>query len=62
MYSFFNNIAFGHLINVNIRQNRKHLLVKKYFSDLTVYFTNQNNNYIDFMGSQVTLTFEIKQV
>ena len=62
IYSFPNNIAFGHLINLNIRQKRKHLLVKKYFSDLTVYFTDQNNNAIYFMGSQVTLTFEIKQV
>ena len=59
---FFNNIAFGHLINLNIRQKREQLLVKKYFSDLTVYFTDQNNMPIDFMGSQVTLTFEIRQM
>ena len=62
MYSFLNNIAFGHLININIRQKREHLLVKKYFSDLTVYFTDQNNNFIDFMQSVVTLTFEIRQI
>ena len=62
MYSFPNNIAYGHLINLNIRHKRKHLLVKKYFSNLTVYFTDQNNNAIDFMQSVVTLTFEIKQV
>ena len=31
IYSFQNNIAFGHLINLNIRQKREHLLVKKYF-------------------------------
>ena len=62
IYSFPNNIAFGHLINLNIRQKREHLLVKKYFSDLTVYFTDQSNNAIDFMQSVVTLTFEIKQV
>ena len=36
--------------------------MKKYFSNLTVYFTDQNNNLIDFMQSVVTLTFEIKQV
>ena len=30
IYSFPNNIAFGHLINLNIRQKREHLLVKKY--------------------------------
>ena len=36
--------------------------MKKYFSDLTVYFTYQNNNFIDFMQNVVTLTFEIKQV
>ena len=59
IYSFPNNIAFGHLINLNIRQKREHLLVKKYFSDLTVYFTDQ---FIDFMNSVVTLTFKIKQV
>ena len=29
---------------------------------MTVYFTNQNNNAIDFMQSVVTLTLEIKQV
>ena len=61
IHSFPNNIEFGHLINLNIRQKRKHLLVKKYFSDLTVYFTDQSNNAIDFMQSIVTLTFEIKQ-
>ena len=38
VYSFPNNIAFGHIISLNIRQNREHLLVKIYFSDLTVYF------------------------
>ena len=52
----------GHLINLNIRQKKEHLLVKKYFSDLTVYFTDQNNCPIDYMQSIVTLTFEIKQV
>ena len=62
IYLFPNNIPFGHLINFNIRQKREHLLVKKYFSDMTVYFTHQNNNAIDFMQSVVTLTFEIKQV
>ena len=62
IYSFPNNIAFGHLINLNIRQNREHLLVKKYFSDMTVYLTDQNKNFIDFMRSVVTLTFEIRQV
>ena len=36
--------------------------MKKYFSDLTVYFTDQNNMPIDFMGFPVTLTFKIKQV
>ena len=61
-YLLLNNIAFGHLIILNIRQKREHLLVKKYFSDLTVYFTDQNNNFIDFMQSVVTLTFEIRQV
>ena len=29
---------------------------------MTVYFTDQNNNAIDFMQSVVTFTFEIKQV
>ena len=29
---------------------------------MTVYFTDQNKNLIDFMGSVVILTFEIKQV
>ena len=29
---------------------------------MTVYFTDQNNNFIDFMQSFVTLTFEIMQV
>ena len=62
IFSFPNNIAFGHLINLNIRQKREHLLVNKYFSDMTVYFTDQNNNAIDFMQSQVTLTFEIRRV
>ena len=62
IYSFPNNIAFGHLINLNIRQKREHLLMKKYFSDFTVYFTDQNNMPIDFMQSIVTLTFEIRQV
>ena len=62
IYSFPNNIAFGHLINLIIRQKREHLLVKKYFSDLTVYFTDQYNNFVDFMQSVVTLTFEIRQV
>ena len=62
IYSFPNNIAFGHLINLYIRQQREHLLVNKYFSDMTVYFTDQNNIPIDFMQSQVTLTFEIRQV
>ena len=62
IYSFPNNIAFGHLINLNIRQQKEHLLVKKYFSNLTVYFTDQSNNAIDFMQSVVTLTFEIRQV
>ena len=62
IYSFSNNIAFGHLINLNIRQKREHLLVKKYFLDLTIYFTDQNNSPIDFMQSVVTLTFEIRQV
>ena len=55
-------MAFGHLINLNIQQQWEHLLVKKYFSDLTVYFTNHNHNFIDFMESVVTLTFEIRQV
>ena len=36
--------------------------MKKYFSDMTVYFTDQNNTPIDFMQSIVTLTFEIRQV
>ena len=40
IYSFPNNIAFGHLINLNIRQKREHLLMKKCFSHLTVYFTD----------------------
>ena len=31
IYSFPHNIAFGHLINLNIRQKQEHLLVKKYF-------------------------------
>ena len=62
MYSFSNNIAFGHLINLNIRQKKEHLLIKKYFSDLTVYFTDQNSMPIDLMQSVVTLTFEIRQV
>ena len=29
VYSFPNNIAFGYLINFNIRQKKEHLLVKK---------------------------------
>ena len=62
VYRFPHNIAFGHLITLNLRLRREHLLVKNYIPDLTVYFTNQNNNAIDFMGYQVTLTFEIKQV
>ena len=62
IYWFPNNIAFGHLINLNIRQKREHLLMKKYFSDFTVYFTDQNNMPIDFMQSVVTLTFELRQV
>ena len=62
IYSFPNNIAFGHLINLNIRLKKEHLLVKKYFSDLTVYFADQNNMPIDIMQSVVTLTFEIRQV
>ena len=62
VYSFHKNLAFGHLINLNIRQNREHLLVKKYLSDLTVYFTDQNNMPIDCMQNVVTLTFEMKQV
>ena len=62
IYSFPNNIAFGHLINLNIRQKRENLLVNKYFSDMTVYFTDQNNTPIDFMQSIITLTFEIRQV
>ena len=62
IYSFPNNIAFGHLINLYIRQEREHLLMKKYFSDFTEYFTDQNNMPIDFMQSIITLTFEIRQV
>ena len=62
IYSVPNNIGFVHLINLNIRQKREHLLVKKYFLYLTVYFTDQNNCPIDFMQSVVTLTFEIRQV
>ena len=58
IYFFPNNIAFEHLKNLNIQQ-KKHLLMKKYFSDLTVYLTDQNNNPIDLMQSVVTLTFEI---
>ena len=62
MYSFPINIVFGHLINLNIRQKREYIIVKKYFSDLTVYFTDQNNNFIDFMQSVVKIKFEIRQV
>ena len=62
VYSFSNNIALGHLINLNIRQTKEHLLVKKYFSNMTVYFTDQNNSPIDLMQSVVTLTFKIRQV
>ena len=62
IYSFPNNIALRHLINLNIRQNKEHQLGKKYFSDLTVDFTDQNNCLIDFIQSVVTLTFEIRQV
>ena len=29
---------------------------------MNIYFTDQNNKAIDFIGSVVTLTFEIKQV
>ena len=36
--------------------------MNKYFSDLTVYFTDQNNRPIDFMQRVVTLTFKIMQV
>ena len=57
IYLFPNNITFGHLINLNIRPKREHLLVKKYFSDMTLYFTDQNNNAIDFMQRVVTFTF-----
>ena len=28
---------------------------------MNIYFTDQNNKPIDFMGSVITLTFEIKQ-
>ena len=62
VYLFPNNFAFGHVINLNIRQNREHLLVKNYFSNLIVYFTDQNNCYIDFMQYFVTFTFDIRQV
>ena len=62
IYSFPNYIAFGHFINLNMRKKRKHLLVKKYFSDLTVYITDQNDMPIDFMNAIETLTFEIRQV
>ena len=62
MFSFLNNIAFGQLINLNIRQKKEQILVEKYFSDLTVYFTDKNNHFIDFMNLIVTLTFEIRQV
>ena len=34
----------------------------KYFSNMNIYFTDQNNKEIDLMNSVVTLTFEIKQV
>ena len=57
VYNFPNNLAFGHLINLNLRQRREHLLVKKYFSDMTVYFTDQNINPKDFLGSVVTVAF-----
>ena len=62
LYSFPNNIVFGHLIYFSLRLRREHLLVKIYFSDLTVYFTDQNNNFIDFPESVITLTFDICQV
>ena len=54
IYNFPNNIAFGHSINLNRLHNKEHLLVTKYFADLTVYFTDQNNNFIYFMNSVVT--------
>ena len=45
-----------------MRQQKTHLFVKKYFSDLTEYFTYQNIIKINLMNNVVTLTFEIRQV
>ena len=62
IYSFANDTPFGHLINLKLQFKKEHLLLKKYFSNMNIYFTDQNINPIDFMNSVVTLTFEIKQV
>ena len=50
IYSFPNNMAFGHLINLNIRQNMEHLLMKNAFQIWQYIFTDQNNMPIDFMN------------
>ena len=61
LYSFPNDIEFGHLINIKPQFKREHLLVNKTFSEMNVYFTDQNNNPVTFMYTNVTLTFEIRQ-
>ena len=55
IYSFANDTMFCHLINLKLQFKREHLLLKTYFSDINIYFTDQNNKPIDFMGSVVTL-------
>ena len=60
VYSFSNNIEFAYLINLNLRLKTKYLLLTKYFSNITVNVTDQNNNIIHFLRFVITVTFEIK--
>ena len=61
IYSFANSVEFGHLINILPKFKQEHMLMNKYFSELNITFTDQNYRPIDFMGSQITLTIEIRQ-
>ena len=62
LFSFPNNKKFGAVISYQPNPFRKKLLSKKRFNQIRFDFKNQNGEGVDFLGSQVGLTLEIKEI
>ena len=61
LYSFANKYKYGSIIAITPNPRCEKLLTRKTFGSITFSFKNEKNEPIDFSGSRITLSLEIRQ-